>query len=95
MSNAEAKTIKDASERRGVPVARYIRECALAVARGRVIPAEWLQEATDDLIEAQSKIEGVKGYMPRGWESDLIARMDDIVHLQQHSLSGHHPDEDA
>lgn len=93
LSVEEAASLRAGASRRKMPVARYSRECALAVARGAVVPAEWLREATDDLIEAQAKIQGVRDYMPRGWEADLAARMDDIVHAQEAALEGSHPGE--
>jgi len=87
----EVDAITEAAERKGMPVARYSRECTLAVARGAVVPAAWLAEALEDIEGAQAKIKGVREYMPEGWSDEIEGMMDDIIHVGAAALDGEQP----
>jgi hypothetical protein len=91
MSLEERAELAAASERKSMTEARYVRECVLAVARGRVIPADWLEEALEMVEEIQGKLAGVAAAMPPGWSEDVERRLDDLIHVGACALAGEDP----
>jgi len=88
LSVEEREVVVEAASCRGMPVARYARECVVASARGRVVPSSWLADALDGLEEVQARLRGVRGFMPDGWEDELSGLVDDIIHVGSTALDG-------
>ncbi len=85
--------IETAAEKRGITVARFQREAALAVADGRVLPALWFQQSLAMLDEVQGMIAGVKDFMPDGWNGEAEAMLEDAVFALGEEADGFDPKE--
>jgi len=61
LSPREGRAISAAAKKRDMPRARFMREAALAVADGRVLPKRWFRQSLDTIGEAVERLRKAGG----------------------------------